>query len=79
MRNQRQDKFSELRAVKILKRVLLENADSSWSFKKVFLKNLNEEMIKSGFFDYCMTVLEKNLRLNNILSSSMLENLKIIR
>lgn len=79
MRNQRQDKFSELRAVKILKRVLLENADSSWSFKKVFLKGLNEEMIKSGFFDYCMTVLEKNLRFNNILSSSMLENLKIIR
>lgn len=79
MRNQKQDKFSELRAIKILKRVLLENADSSWSFKKAFLNTLNQDILKSGFFDYCMTVLQKNIRLNNLISSSMLENLRIIR
>jgi len=42
LRSQKQDKSSELRAIKILKRVLLENADSSWSFKKGFLSQLNE-------------------------------------
>ena len=36
-------------------------------------------MIKSGWFDYCMMVLSKHLRFNNIISSSMLENLRIIR
>ena len=36
-------------------------------------------MITSGYFDYCMTVLEKNIRFNNMISSSMLENIKIIR
>ena len=45
----------------------------------MFLNQLNEEVIQSGFFDYCMTVLQKNIRFNNIISSSMLENLKVIR
>lgn len=42
LRSQRQEKSTDLRAIKILKRVLLENADSSWSFKKVFLDQINQ-------------------------------------
>jgi hypothetical protein len=72
LRNQRQDKGTEINAVKILKRVLLENADSSWSFRKTFLNILNKDILSSGYFDYCMTVLLKNIRFNNIISSSML-------
>lgn len=34
LRNFKQDKRSELNAIKILKRILIENADSSWSFRK---------------------------------------------
>ena len=79
LRNQRQEKSTEINAVKILKRVLIENADSSWSFRKEFLNLLNQDVISSGYFDYCMTVLEKNIRFNNMISSSMLENIKIIR
>ena len=78
LRSQRQEKTTELRAVKVLKRVLLENADSSWTFKKVFLDQINGEIIKSGFFEYCLQVLHKNFRLNNVICSSMLENLKIL-
>lgn len=42
LRNQRPDKTTELRAIKLLKRVLLDNADSSWIFKKVHLCQLNQ-------------------------------------
>ena len=42
LRNQRQDKRSEINTIKILKRVLLENADSSWSYRKGFLNLLNK-------------------------------------
>lgn len=78
LRSQRQEKTTELRAIKILKRIILENADSSWTFKKQFLDQINAEVIKSGFFDYCMMILNKNLRFNNVICSSMLENLKIL-
>lgn len=70
LRNQRPDKTTELRAIKLLKRVLLDNADSSWIFRKVHLGQLNQELLKSGYFDYCMALLLKNLRMNNIISSS---------
>jgi hypothetical protein len=79
LRTQRQDKRTDINAIKILKRVLLENADSSWSFRKGFLNELNTEVIKTGFFEYCMTLLLRNIKLNNIMSSSMLENIKILR
>lgn len=44
----------------------------------VFLRRLNGEAIGSGYFEYCMMLLSKNIALNNLISSSMLENLKII-
>lgn len=77
LRNLTRDKISELRAIKVLKRVLVENSTNR-EFKVVFLRQVNGEVIGSGFFEYCMMLLSKNIALNNVISSSMLENLKLI-
>ena len=42
------------------------------------MDSVNEEAISSGFFEQCMQVLRKNIFFNNVISSSMLENLKLI-
>lgn len=78
LRNLSRDKISELRAIKVLKRILVENTQNK-DFKLAFLKKINNEIVNSGFFEYCMTLLSKNLHFNNIVSSSMLENIKLIR
>jgi hypothetical protein len=36
-------------------------------------------MIESGYFEYCMMVLIKNMKFNNLICSSMLENMKILK
>jgi len=50
LKSQKQEKTTELKAIKLLKRVLSENSGTSWTAKKIFLQRLNTEIIKSGFF-----------------------------
>lgn len=47
---QKKEKMTDLRALKLLKRVLQENADPSWESKKAFLDRLNAQIVKSKFF-----------------------------
>lgn len=54
------------------------NASLKSSLQKSFDKNLIDQTIKSGYLDYCMSILEKNIDKNNLLSSSMLQNLSIL-
>lgn len=78
-RTLRHDKVSELKIAKVVKAVLLENAGSNADFQKAFLAVLNEQVVSSGFFECSMLLLEKHATSNNVVSSSLLENLKIIR
>lgn len=79
IRNLRKDKVSELRVSKVMKRILIENTGSNSSFQRVFLNQLNNQVVSSGFFECSMLILEKNISYNNIISSSLLQNLKILK
>lgn len=72
IRNLRKDKVSELRVSKVMKRILIENTGSNSSFQRVFLNQLNNQVVSSGFFECSMLILEKNISYNNIISSSLL-------